>query len=149
MIKDLNGVISLKTSTGDVFVSGDVLKNITAKTATGALNFSYKTSPVLIDISFKIAKNSLCALVGPNGSGKSTLMNLLGCLDTPTSTGRSDIDLMSGTGKSTLKLPEDCKILVDFKSAAGKLFNGIGESKDYQVLIKAKTASGDFSINKY
>jgi putative ABC transport system ATP-binding protein len=39
---------------------------------------------VLKDISFDIAKNEYVALMGPSGSGKSTLMNILGCLDTPT-----------------------------------------------------------------
>lgn len=108
IVKDLNGVINLKTATGDVFVEGDVLKNVSAKTATGALNFSYKT----------------CS-------------------------GRADVDFISATGKTMLKLPASCKIRVDYKSATGKLFNAIGESQDYQVLINAKSASGDFTVNKY
>src|SRR5881398_1442196 len=40
---------------------------------------------VLKGISFDIMKNEYVALMGPSGSGKSTLMNILGCLDTPTS----------------------------------------------------------------
>lgn len=40
---------------------------------------------VLKSISFAVDQNEYVALMGPSGSGKSTLMNILGCLDTPTS----------------------------------------------------------------
>ncbi|MCX8472018.1 MAG: ABC transporter ATP-binding protein [Sediminibacterium sp.] len=57
-----------------------VLKNIVKNYYLG------KTPvPVLKDLNLSILKGEYIALMGPSGSGKSTLMNILGCLDSPSS----------------------------------------------------------------
>ncbi|MEO5966777.1 MAG: ABC transporter ATP-binding protein, partial [Ferruginibacter sp.] len=65
---------------------------------------------VLKGISLDIFKNEYVALMGPSGSGKSTLMNILGCLDSPTSgkyiLNRRDVSTMSDNELATVRNKE-------------------------------------------
>ena len=57
-------------------------------------------------LSININRNEYVAIMGPSGSGKSTLMNLVGCLDTPT----SGLYMLNGTNVSDMNDNELARI---------------------------------------
>ena len=60
-----------------------------------------ETVRALRGVSLQIRRNEYLAVMGPSGSGKSTLMNMLGCLDTPTS-GRYEFN-----GRNVAEMDDD------------------------------------------
>lgn len=63
--------------------------------------------PALHAISLNIEDNEYVAIMGPSGSGKSTLMNIMGCLDTPTTgtyyLGRKDVSSLNDNQLSDIR----------------------------------------------
>ena len=72
---------------------------------------------VLKDISLSVAEGEVVSIIGPSGSGKSTFMNMLGCLDVPTS-GKY---YLNGTDVSTMK---DNDLSVVRNKEIGFIFQG-------------------------
>jgi len=71
---------------GFSFMSLIRLQNISRRYQMGA-----ETIHALRDVSLEIQRGEYVAIMGPSGSGKSTMMNLIGCLDTPSS-GRYELN---------------------------------------------------------
>lgn len=80
---------------------------------TTNLSKSYKrgseTVYALQDANLEVSSGEFISIVGPSGSGKTTLMNLLGCLDTPT----SGSYLLNGTEVAGLKEQDLVKVRQD------------------------------------
>jgi putative ABC transport system ATP-binding protein len=68
---------------------------------TKEYEMGYTTIRALKGVDLVICRNEYLAIMGPSGSGKSTLMNMLGCLDTPT-TGRYEF-----SGKDVAAMGDD------------------------------------------
>jgi len=68
---------------------------------TRAYQMGAETVHALRGVSLEIRRNEYVAIMGPSGSGKSTLMNLIGCLDTPT-TGEYWLN-----GQEVSRMPDD------------------------------------------
>src|ERR1700726_4707764 len=68
---------------------------------TKEYEMGYTTIRALKGVDLAIYRNEYLAIMGPSGSGKSTLMNMLGCLDTPT-TGRYEFN-----GKDVAAMGDD------------------------------------------
>lgn len=107
-------------------------------------------------VSLQVNRNEYLALMGPSGSGKSTLMNILGCLDTPTSGGYSlngtEVANMTGDELAEVRNKEIGFVFQTFNLlprlsawenvAMPLVYGGIGRSKRKQMALDMLDAVG-------
>jgi putative ABC transport system ATP-binding protein len=78
----MSGVRHMEFKTGDI-PTADII--ILTHKLTRFYEVGAEVVKALQGVDLQVRRNEFTAIMGPSGSGKSTLMNLLGCLDTPTS----------------------------------------------------------------
>jgi len=86
----------------------------------------------LKNVNLSIKKGELLAIIGSSGSGKSTLMNILGCLDTPTS-GKYLLDGKDVSALSENKLSEIRNKKIGFVFQGFNLINGLNALENVEL----------------
>lgn len=104
------------------------------------------TAKVLHDVSLMIRAGELVAIVGPSGSGKSTLMNVIGCLDVPTSGtyhfAGHDVGALDDDALAELRSTEISFVFQSFHLLQGKtVFQNVMLPLEYQ-----QTFTGSYKL---
>jgi len=102
----------------------DINNIITIQNIYKIYNEGINQVAALNDISIAVDEGEFIAIVGKSGSGKSTLMNILGCLDTPTS-GEYTLNGENVAGLTEKKLTKIRNCLIGFVFQGFNLISGL------------------------
>ena len=96
------------------------------------------------NVSFNVEEGVFLAIAGPSGSGKSTILNLIGCIDTPTS-GRVIIDGMDVSGKTPDELADLRSRTISFVFQTFNLFPVLTarENVEYPLLQRPEVGAAE------
>ena len=117
---------------------------------------SFDEVEVLQDISLKVDEGEVLAVIGPSGSGKSTLMNMLGCLDVPSSgnyfLNGHDVSKLTDNQLSDIRNKEIGFIFQGFNLIANLdavenvelplIYRGLGKQKRRNIAVEALNKVG-------
>ncbi|MDO5843921.1 MAG: ABC transporter ATP-binding protein [Methanocorpusculum sp.] len=100
-------------------------------------------------VNFSVKKGEFVAIMGPSGSGKSTLMNMIGCLDVPTS------GVIKINGKSTKEMTDD-ELTLHRRDNIGFIFQKFNlislltayENVEYPLILKLGTGDHSERVTK-
>ena len=101
--------------------------------------------PVLKDVSLQIEEGEYVAIMGPSGSGKTTLMNIVGCLDLPT----SGTYILDGRPVSELKEKELTKVRRDTIGFVFQNYNLVPILNVYENIVLPVELDGDTVDQKF
>jgi len=103
-----------------------------------------ETVHALKDISFNIDDGVFLAIAGPSGSGKSTMLNMIGCIDTPT-TGKITIDGVDISGKTPNELADLRSRTISFVFQTFNLFPVLTaeENVEYPMLRRSDISKAE------
>lgn len=106
-----------------------------------------------------VATGEISTLSGSAGSGDIKAKGLSGTAEVKTGSGdinlqyvklpaMGEINLKTGSGDSEITLPKNARILTDYMSGSGKMYNELGDTRNAPFKIYAKSGSGDLSIKR-
>lgn len=141
-VNGTKGKIDFKLGSGNAVVNAEAEK-LDGKSGSGSINIS----GIIGDSKIK------------TGSGSIDITGLIGDADLKTGSGdlkityklaplKGALDIKTGSGDATVFFPTSMKVLTNYMSGSGRIYNELGDSSDASFRVFMKAGSGDLKIKK-